>query len=488
LAISQPKITQSPRYRILLTLYIWCFADHIGSEFYDGICAGMLPQVSIDHSKVFVSIGGYSDKLADYLLAILGRLGCYRVTPSEFDAWKAYLLDLYVNIDHTDALSQADEYENLLNRSPSWHYGVAAKELETVTLEEMHAFVDHAFDQTFIQMLVVGNLSETNALAIAQSVQETLSYTPLPMHLRCPQLYHQFTPGYYILHIPHPDADFDENGIISQIQCHTSADMLLWCTLTLLSDIVSDPFFDQLRTKEQLGYIVSVENQRFDQTKCAIMFRVQGKCNPIYLVQRIDHYLRSFRQKLVEYDEAKLELNRQSLAKTWKEKCKSVSEEADRFWASIDPGEYDFEYRQVMIESIVRITKDNLLEYWDTYINPETSEHYTRIDYQIWSSSTPMPPPDTLQTYSSAIVSLHVSLLQLGIDSVSISEISAIVANAAAINQDADALLTNIQSLGLYGLDGNASIETIFEPESKIKVALEMALYEARTPLKYLST
>ncbi|KAJ1722535.1 metalloprotease [Coemansia erecta] len=488
-SIAQPKITQSVRYRILLTLFAWCFADYIGSQFYDGTCAGLDPQVFIDDSKIVVSVSGYSDKLADYLLAILGRLRRYRASPSEFDAWKTYLLDLYTNVDHTDALNQAGEYENVLNESPSWHYSVFSRELETVTLDEMHAFIDHAFDQTFIQMLTAGNLSETNVLAIAQAVQETLGYSPLPVHLRNPLLYHQFTTGYYVLQIPHPDEDFDENCIVSQIQCHTGADMTLWCILVLLSDILFDPFFDQLRTKEQLGYVVSIEKQRFAQTKCAIMLKVQGKSNPMYLALRIDHFLHAFRQKLIEYDETKLELKRQSLVETWKEKCKSISEETDRFWASIEPGEYDFEYRDVMIDAVVKITKDDLLKYWDTYISPETSLHYTRIDYQTWSSATPMPPPETMHTYPTAIVALHAYLLQAGIDQVSISEISAIVSNAATMaDVNADTLLADIQTLGLFGLGNNISVEAVLEPGSKGRTALDMALYEARMPTEYRST
>jgi secreted Zn-dependent insulinase-like peptidase len=65
----------------------------------------------------------------------------------------------------------------------------------------------------------------------------------------------------------------------------------------LFNQIVADHFFDQLRTKEQLGYIVS---HRFkeDAGSYSLTFLVQSTRDPSYLYTRIEAFLKSLEVSL----------------------------------------------------------------------------------------------------------------------------------------------------------------------------------------------
>jgi len=59
----------------------------------------------------------------------------------------------------------------------------------------------------------------------------------------------------------------------------------------LFSNIIEEPCFDQLRTKEQLGYTVD-SSPRMTYRMLAYCFRVMSsKYSPIYLQSRIDNFI-----------------------------------------------------------------------------------------------------------------------------------------------------------------------------------------------------
>jgi hypothetical protein len=60
--------------------------------------------------------------------------------------------------------------------------------------------------------------------------------------------------------------------------------------LALLRQIASEPCYDQLRTKEQLGYAVSAYVRKSNGTHGLIIV-VQGEKHPEHFVSRIDHFI-----------------------------------------------------------------------------------------------------------------------------------------------------------------------------------------------------
>lgn len=102
------------------------------------------------------------------------------------------------------------------------------------------------------------------------------------------------------------------------------------------------PFFDILRTKEQLGY--NVTSTRWSRTaSLGLRFRVQSEKHPDYLEARVDAFLEHYRGVLEEMTEDKFVEYRDGVSKKKREKLKNMQQEQDRFWAHIDSRYFDFE-------------------------------------------------------------------------------------------------------------------------------------------------
>ncbi|KAJ2252982.1 metalloprotease, partial [Coemansia sp. RSA 451] len=150
--------------------------------------------------------------------------------------------------------------------------------------------------------------------------------------------------------------------------------------MALLSQIAKDQFFDQLRTKEQLGYNVGASTNSFSSGKLTLDMMVQGESNPTYLLQRIDSFIYGFRQTLVEFNTVKFDALVESIVGKANEQLTSVDAEASRMWTPIEEATYDFAQLADEVESLQKVRLDDVLDMWDRYINPETAVAYTRVD------------------------------------------------------------------------------------------------------------
>ena len=70
--------------------------------------------------------------------------------------------------------------------------------------------------------------------------------------------------------------------------------------LCLLQHLLSEPAFDQLRTKEQLGYIANVSTKCLGRIE-VLRFIVQSNHkDPDYLNSRIEDFLKTYRSEVIE--------------------------------------------------------------------------------------------------------------------------------------------------------------------------------------------
>lgn len=124
------------------------------------------------------------------------------------------------------------------------------------------------------------------------------------------------------------------------------ADAQTRATMGLLAHIASEPAFNQLRTVEQLGYIVS--SSTWGAT-ASLGWRVvvQSEKNPVYLENRVDVFLDEHLKKLLEdMTNEEFEQKRQGLIDKKLEKFKNLGEETSSFWSHISGGYHDFMRRE----------------------------------------------------------------------------------------------------------------------------------------------
>src|SRR5581483_10034528 len=99
----------------------------------------------------------------------------------------------------------------------------------------------------------------------------------------------------------------------------------------LLDQIAHEPSFDQLRTKEQLGYIV-YSGVRASTTTYGFRFIIQSEKTAPYLETRIELFLESLAKMIETMSDTDFENNKRSLIVKRLEKPKYLDQETTRHW------------------------------------------------------------------------------------------------------------------------------------------------------------
>ena len=111
----------------------------------------------------------------------------------------------------------------------------------------------------------------------------------------------------------------------------------------LLTQILSEPAFNVLRTREQLGYLVSCANWTLSGlSERGLRIVVQSEKKPGYLEDRVEAFLDEMKVKLETMPDEEFTSNRNGLAKKWLESDKNLPEEVARYIVQVNSGHWDF--------------------------------------------------------------------------------------------------------------------------------------------------
>jgi insulysin len=246
-----------------------------------------------------------------------------------------------------------------------------------------------------IELLVHGNLYKEDALRISDMVESVFKPRPLPqaqwrtsrnliLPPGCNYLYERILANpenvnhciEYILHVGDPQ------------------ERSLRAKLLLLSQMLEEPVFDTLRTKEQLGYIVSGGAQ-FSGAAANYRILIQSEKPCSFLEHRIDAFLVGFAKALQEMPQQEFDAHKIGTINKRLEKLKNLNQESGRMWHHITSEAFDFElgksvmrvaytsheYRdadvrivQRDVEALEPLSKNDIIEFFNTNFSPSSEQ------------------------------------------------------------------------------------------------------------------
>lgn len=112
---------------------------------------------------------------------------------------------------------------------------------------------------------------------------------------------------------------------------------------SLLVQVLSEPAFNVLRTKEQLGYIVSCTSWTLPGSSAKGMrIIVQSEKTPSYLEERVEAFIDEMKEKIETMPDAEFQEQKDSLRRKWLEADKNLKDEVSRFIGHVNSGHFDF--------------------------------------------------------------------------------------------------------------------------------------------------
>ncbi|CAG8885895.1 unnamed protein product [Penicillium nalgiovense] len=354
--LRNPLVWATPANLIKTKLYSELVRDSLDEYSYDAELAGLDYHLSANILGLDISVSGYNDKMSALLEKVLNTMRGLVINQDRFDIIKERLMRAFRNAEYQQPYYQVGDYTRYLLAERSWVNEQYLEELEHVECKDVVNFFPQLLEQTHIEVLAHGNLYKEDALRMTDAVEKILGGRSLPPSQWYLRRNMTLPPGvnYYYLYI----------GLFS--------DDVLRSKLQLFAQLTDEPAFDQLRSKEQLGYVVW-SGARYNATTLGYRVIIQSERTAHYLESRIETFLREFGPILEKMPEEEFEGHKRSVVNKRLEKLKNLSSETGRYWSHVGSEYFDFLQHETDAANVRTLTKADLVAFYRQYIDPSSA-------------------------------------------------------------------------------------------------------------------
>lgn len=343
-SLKTPLIYDSAENNVKARLFTDLVRDALEEYSYDAELAGLQYNVSLDSRGLFLDISGYNDKLPVLLEQVTTTMRDLDIKEDRFDIIKERLTRGYNNWQLQSSYHQVGDYTNWLNAEErDYIVEELAAELPNITVEAVRLFQKQMLGQLHIEVYVHGNMYREDALKVTDMVESILKPRILP-RAQWPILRSLILPpgSNYVFNKTLKDPANVNHCIETWFYAGDKGDRGVRAKTLLIDQMIHEPAFDQLRTKEQLGYIVFSGARGFSGTY-GLRFLLQSEMTPEYLDSRIEAFLTRFGETLAKMSDSEFEGHKRSLVIRRLEKLRNLDQESSRHWTQIANEYYDFE-------------------------------------------------------------------------------------------------------------------------------------------------
>lgn len=370
--LRNPLCNATPHSLVMAQLLTELVQDSLAEYSYDAEIAGLAYGLFGYSAGINVSVSGYNEKLPVLLEKVLVTLRDLEIKDDRFEIVKEREIRSYSNFEYNSPYQQIGHYTRWLGSERAWITEDVLAELKNVTVDDLRAFRPAILQKMHIEILAHGNIYREDALKLGKLIENSLRPQILPPWQWPIRRAVVLPPGGNFLYKRDLKDPSNVNHCIEyMLQVGHVRDRDQHARLLLLAQMTDEPAFDQLRTKEQLGYVV-FSGSATHLTSSVYHILIQSERPPDYLEKRIDNFLRMFKAQLSTMSNDQFESHKRSVINRRLEKIKNLGQECDRFWGHITSELYHFESVDDDVARIKTITKQDMAAFFQHYIDPSS--------------------------------------------------------------------------------------------------------------------
>lgn len=417
--IRSPVANDTARAAVLTRLCVELVNDSLTEYTYDADLAGLTYHVSANELGMTLTLKGYNDKLPELAKYVIAAVKNLEAKQHRLNVMREKLKREWDNFFLNQSYQLSDYYGRYILTHQAWTIEEQLKELPGVKLEEVETHIKQLLERVNIQMLVIGNMYKDQAIALSESVERILDSNPLT---EVPSSFALILPDgcnfTWTAPVPNPnEANSALTYYVHLGQLNNQRQRVLG---TLMAHIMSEPAFNILRTKEQLGYIVSCSRWTLSgDSQFGLRIIVQSERGTGYLEERVEAFLDTMDSKFEEMDIEEFNDFKRGLQHRWREPPKNLGEEASKYWQQIDSGFLDFLRPFENADLLDNVEKHEVMALFRERVHPNASKRSKlSIHMQSQKPRAPQVSAKAVEAFESLIKEANP-----GIDVASIREV-----------------------------------------------------------------
>ena len=370
LKISTAKAYDSIENAVMTHLYTRLLDEKLNEFSYPARMAGLNYSISNSVKGLDLAFGGYAENLGTLFEKVIDTMNHLELDQNKFDIAKNKFLEDRKNRKLSKSFHLAMYETYYLLSETIWHDDEYIEAIGHVRFKQLKDFIPKLLKGLKIEMFAHGNFSTGEINKLADYLEKTwdINQATSPEITERLLVMNQGEKLNYRFKVK------DNNSTILLYHQAGKSDPRKKVLLDFLSTVMEKPFYNQLRTVEQLGYLVwSGDREQFQVGGFFFLIQSSSK-DPGFLRERIEKFQKGFEQKIDSLTQKEFDRFKDSLIEKRRQKPKNLYEETMKYWNSIEDESYDFEFLEKEIAQLEKLTLGDLKKmYGKLFINPETA-------------------------------------------------------------------------------------------------------------------
>ena len=338
-------------------LYTSLINDRVNEFSYPAALAGLNFRIYKHAQGISLRVAGYNDKQQVLLQRLVDTIEQPDFDPARFNNIRKDMIRALENSVAQRPSSQvvADLREALLYGE--WGEQPLIDALEGLSLDDVESYAAQFWASTTAEVMLYGNYAPQSVAQVTGIIAPLLGDGPAPAlpPLKVLKL-EAGEQAQYAVDIAHDD---------SVVAWYLQAAGDSWHDRAaggLTAQIMKSGFFQQLRTEQQLGYVVSaVPFSQLDVPGIVMLVQSPSHDAP-HVVGAMQNFMAGVEADL---SEDQFERHQRALISDIMRPDKNLMERAEFYWQSIARKRYDFDGKQQLADAVRAFTLDSWLEYYN---------------------------------------------------------------------------------------------------------------------------
>ncbi|MED5241554.1 MAG: insulinase family protein [SAR324 cluster bacterium] len=372
--INSTEVYSSPRNAVLSQLYTDAIREGFNEFGYPVRLAGLEYGINVDKEGINLTFSGYSDRIPELVKTVADRLKKISIDQKTFKTLKEIRLRRYQNFHFRQPYQQAFYFRNLFLEGRKFSIFDYEKEIKKIKLKDLKKFANKLYSRIYIEGLGYGNLRVETVSEAAEVLRIKLSAKPLAKSKRFKNTVRQVNAGASYTFTR--KMKVENSAVVTDIQVGQRSPELQ-TALMVIETLMQPQFYNDLRTSQQLGYIVNSGMSVLEKTLGLVFIIQSGEYNSETLEQRIGVFLEKFNDSLRGMTDSELNRIKKSVLNSKLQKTNSVTAEAVRLFNLAFEQNAEFDVNSREIRALEKLTREDILDLVNSYLRTSKQRKLT---------------------------------------------------------------------------------------------------------------
>ncbi|HDZ49031.1 hypothetical protein LCGC14_0071960 [marine sediment metagenome] len=370
-SLQNPSASYSAEEAVLTRLLAIWLNDSLNESLYPAWLAGQAFSAYPHARGMTLSFSGWRDGQTPLIEQAVEQLKTAEITDGAFERVRYQLQREWRNAPQASLYGQASRTLGEALLTPQWSNADFLNASERFERSHLEDFRKRFLKDLYVDAMAVGNLDADLAREQAEIMRD---------HLR-PRLSRDDIANLTPLAVSqehrvlHPHSTREESLILRYMQGRDQTPKEQ-ATTSVIAQWLETPFYQQLRTEQQLGYVVNAGYSPLLEAPGIALVVQSPDVDSDTIAERMDTFLEEASQRLEQLSDEDLAPYRQAVNNQLRQRDTSLPGMANRYWQATALEEVRFDRREQLADLVLNVSLEDMQELW-----PSLREHTLDIRF-----------------------------------------------------------------------------------------------------------